>query len=120
MGSAHEMRREDQCGGGATSEVMLEPLMPLSDYYTREMGELPGRLMMALGFLDDAQLTASWSTQTPEARQAVEQARALVVSVMIRLLNAQERCGCEDTSALAAEVQGLLDLRTESDRNTGR
>ncbi len=116
MGSAHEMFREDHGGVGATSEAMLEPLTPLIDYYAREMGELPGRLMMALGFLDDARLTAGWSAQTPEARQAVEQARALVVSVMIRLLHAQQTCGCGDASALATEAQGLLDIRSGSDQ----
>ena len=95
-------------GVGATAEASLEPLEPLIEYYAREMGELPGRLMMALSFLDDAQLTRGWDTQSPEARQAVEQARALVVSVMIRLLNAQDTCGCADASGVAAEVQALL------------
>ncbi len=96
-------------GVGATAEMLLEPLMPLIEYYAREMGELPGRLMMALSFLDDAQLTRGWSAQSPEARQAVEQARALVVSVMIRLLNAQDPCGCTDAGRVATQVQALLD-----------
>ena len=109
MKSDHESLREDRTGVGATAEALLEPLEPLIKYYAREMGELPGRLMMALSFLDDAQLTPGWRGQTTEARQAVEQARALVVSVMIRLLNGQEKCGCTDTSGAAAQVQALLD-----------
>ena len=75
MDAAQKAGGRDQEGVGATAEGLLEPLSPLIEYYAREMGELPGRLMMALGFLDDAQLTVCWSTQTPEARQAVEQAR---------------------------------------------
>lgn len=96
-------------GVGATAEARLDPLTPLIEYYAREMGELPGRLMIATNFLGDAQLMPTWSSQAPEIRQAVEQAQALVVSVMIRLLNAQEKCGCGDASGPAAEVQRFLD-----------
>lgn len=109
MDRDHTDRREHRTGVGATAEALLEPLEPLIEYYAREMGELPGRLMMALSFLDDAQLTPGWSAQSAEARQAVEQARALVVSVMIRLLNAQDKCGCADASGVAAQIQHLLD-----------
>ena len=111
MTHEHEDLREQRTGVGATAEALLEPLEPLIEYYGREMGELPGRLMMALSFLDDAQLTRGWSTQSPEARQAIQQASALVVSVMIRLLNTQETCGCADASSVAAEVEALLDRR---------
>jgi hypothetical protein len=111
MTHEHEDLREQWTGVGATAEALIEPLAPLIEYYAREMGELPGRLMMALSFLDDAQLTRGWSTQSPEARQAIQQARALVVSVMIRLLNAQETCGCADASGVAAEMEALLDRR---------
>ncbi len=98
-------------GVGATAEARLEPLAPLIEYYTREMGELPGRLMIALNFLGDAQVMRGWSAQSPEIRQAVEQAQALVVSVMIRLLNAQEQCSCSTGAGVTAEVQRLLDGR---------
>jgi hypothetical protein len=98
-------------GVGATAEARLEPLTPLIEYYAREMGELPGRLMIATSFLGDVQLMPGWSSQSPEVRQAVEQAQALVVSVMIRLLNAQGSCDCGDSSGLVAEVQRLLDRR---------
>jgi hypothetical protein len=76
-------------GVGATAEARLAPLGPLIKYYEREMGTLPGRLMIATSFLRDAQLLVPWAAQPPELREAVEQAEALVVSVMIRLLNAQ-------------------------------
>lgn len=102
-----------QQGVGATAGAPLLPLAPLIEFYDREMGDLPGRLMIATSFLGDVQLMPDWSSQTPELRQAVEQAQALVVSVMIRLLNMQEGegCGCGggDDSGPAAEVQRLLD-----------
>lgn len=102
-----------QQGVGATAEARLAPLKPLIEYYEREMGELPGRLMIATSFLSDVELMPSWSELSPEIRQAVEQAQALVVSVMIRIMNMQEGegCGCGggDDSGPAAEVQRLLD-----------
>lgn len=81
-------------GVGATSEARLTTLLPLIEYYEREMGDLPGRLRIAASFLADIKLMPGWSAQTPEARAALEQAEALVVSVMIRLLNAQSDCAC--------------------------
>jgi hypothetical protein len=101
-----------QQGVGATAEARLVALAPLIEYYEREMGELPERLMIATSFLADMQLMAEWASQTAEFREAIEQAQALVVSVMIRLLNMQEAygCGCGDSSGTAGEVQRLLDL----------
>lgn len=78
-------------GVGATAEGSLAPLMPLITFYEREMGELPGRLMMATSFLDDVQSMQDWSSLTPEFQAAVKQAEALVVSTMVRILNMQER-----------------------------
>ncbi len=100
-----------QQGVGSTAEAHLVPLTPLIEFYEREMGDLPGRLMIATSFLGDVQLMPDWSTQTPELREAVEHAQALVVSVMVRLLNMQEQdgCGCGDSSGPAEEVQRLLD-----------
>jgi hypothetical protein len=99
-----------QKGVGATAEARLVPLAPLIEHYGHLMGELPGRLMIATSFLGDVQLMSGWSSQTPEFREVVEQAQALVVSVMIRLLNMQEEgCGCGDDSGPAAEVQRFLD-----------
>ncbi len=100
-----------QQGVGATAEARLAPLQPLIEFYEREMGELPGRLMIATSFLGDAQLMPGWSELSLEFRQAVEQAQALVVSVMVRILNAQEGegCGCKDDSGQNAELQRFLD-----------
>lgn len=95
-------------GVGAAAEARLEPLHPLLEFYSREMGELPGRLMIAASFLDDVQLMAGWEAQTPEARQAIEQAHALVVSVMVRLLNAEADDGY-GVDRLQAEMQRLLE-----------
>src|SRR5438034_4371254 len=93
-----------QQGVGATAEARLTPLTPLIEYYAREMGELPGRLMIATSFLGDLQLMPGWSSQTAEFRQAVEQAHSLVVSVMIHLLNEEGGCDCGDGSDTAAEL----------------
>lgn len=82
-------------GVGATAEAGLAVLSPLIEYYEREMGELPGRLMIATSFLEDIKLMDGWSTQSPEARASLEQAKALVVSVMVRMLNAQQDCSCD-------------------------
>ena len=81
-------------GVGATAEARLTTLLPLIEYYEREMGELPGRLMIATSFLGDVKMMPGWSAQSPEVSAAIEQAEALVVSVMIRLLNAQADCDC--------------------------
>lgn len=83
-------------GVGATAEAHLVTLQPLIEYYEREMGELPGRLMIATSFLGDLKLMPGWTDQSPEVIAAVEHAEALVVSVMIRLLNAQRDCECAD------------------------
>ncbi|MEO6458536.1 MAG: hypothetical protein ABIO92_09750, partial [Chloroflexia bacterium] len=78
------------------SEARLVTLLPLIEYYEREMGELPGRLMMAVSFLGDVRLMPGWEGQSPEVCAAVEKAEALVVSVMIRIMNAQAGCSCAE------------------------
>jgi hypothetical protein len=83
-------------GVGATAEARLADLLPLIEYYAREMGELPGRLMMAASFLADLKLMPGWSAQPPEVREAIEKAEALAVSVMIRLMNERAEYGCAD------------------------
>ena len=102
-----------QRGVGASAEVRLAPLRSLIEFYEREMGEWPGRLMIATSFLGDAQLMAGWSELSPEFRQAIEQAQALVVSTMVRIMNAQEEagegCGCKDESSPNADMQRFLD-----------
>ncbi len=104
----HENEQLNQLGVGAKSEAKLETLAPLIEYYTREMGELPGRLMIATNFLEDVPMMPGWDNMTPEARQSIEQAQALVVSVMIRLLNMQDKGSCNHLDAQVAELQKFL------------
>lgn len=75
-------------GVGSSAERKLQEIAPLVEYYEREMGDGAGRLMLATNFLRDARLMQPGLT--PETRVALEQAEALVVSVMIRFLNAQK------------------------------
>jgi len=100
-----------QQGVGATAEARLLSLGPLIEYYEREMGELPGRLMIAISFLNDVQSMPGWSSLMPEFRASVEQAQALAVSVMIRLLNMQAQAGCDcgKSDDSNAELQRFLD-----------
>jgi len=65
-----------QQGVGVTAEARLTPLQPLIEYYEREMGELPGRLMIAISFLNDVQSMPGWLSLVPEFRESVEQAQA--------------------------------------------
>ena len=83
-------------GVGAAAEARLASLGPLIEFYEREQGAAPGRLMIATSFLRDAQLLVPWAAQPAELREAIEQAEALVVSVMIRLLNAEAGYAGED------------------------
>lgn len=103
-------------GVGASAEARLVPLKSLIEYYEREMGELPGRLMIATSFLGDVQFMVGWSSQSPEFRQAIEQAQSLVVSVMIRLLNMQGDCG---DGGPDTELQHFLDSFPRRDREQG-
>ena len=89
-----------QSGLGVKAEARLLPLTPLVEYYEREMGELPGRLMIATNFLEDAQLMPGWKAQSAEIRQAIEQAQALVVSVMVRLLKDEATNGRKNETHL--------------------
>jgi hypothetical protein len=95
-------------GVGATSEARLVTLQPLIEYYEREMGELPGRLMMAASFLGDLKLMPGWEGQSSEALEAVEKAEALVVSVMIRIINAQSGCNCAQPPKPASDGMGSI------------
>jgi hypothetical protein len=89
-------------GVGATAEEKIKTIAPLVEYFETEMGLGAGRLMLATNFLRDAR--EMQPNLSLEARTALEQAEALVVSVMIRFLNADEPeesndaegCGCGD------------------------
>jgi hypothetical protein len=95
---------DPQAGTGSAAEAQLEPLAVLIEYYEREMGELPGRLMIAISFLSDAQQMSGWEKQPLEIRQAIEQAQALVTSVMSRILKAQHNRAIADPERLGEEL----------------
>ena len=59
-----------------------ELLAPLIEYYVREMGPIPGRLMLALSLLTDLEDSAGWSGQDLATRRAVHQARLLTNEVL--------------------------------------
>lgn len=69
---------------GSSAESKLASLQPLLDRFTKEMGELPGRLMLALSFLRDAQQMNNVPLK-PEVQLALEQAEALLISALARL-----------------------------------
>lgn len=93
---------------GVTAEEKVRKIAPLVEYFESEMGVGAGRLMLATNFLRDAQ--EMQPDMNPHTRAALEQAEALVVSVMIRLLKAgqegedSEGCGCEDGTRTWAQA----------------
>lgn len=101
-------------GVGQTAEDKLVPLEPLISFYEREMGTFAGRLMLAVNFLRDAQ--AMKTDLKPEVEAALEQAEALTVSVMTRLLvlaedEGQGGCGC---NSIKDQAQAWLKRPRES------
>ncbi|WP_299433665.1 hypothetical protein [uncultured Meiothermus sp.] len=93
-------------GVGAIAEEKIKTIAPLVEYYETEMGLGAGRLMLATNFLRDAR--EMQPNLTPEARAALEQAEALVVSTMIRFLGAGkegEGCGCGEGCNCADSIQ---------------
>ena len=96
-------------GVGQTAEEKLASLEPLIAFYEKEMGTFAGRLMLAVNFLRDAQTMKT--NLKPEVQAALEQAEALTVSVMTRLLvlaedEGKSDCDCKSTQA---QVQAWLD-----------
>lgn len=66
----------------------LEPIEPL--YYSRQMGQLSGRLMTALSFLADLEDAHDWPNHTAEVQEAVHYSRLLIASVLRMVAAAQE------------------------------
>lgn len=95
-------------GVGATTEEKIRKIAPLVEHFEAEMGLGAGRLMLATNFLRDAR--EAQPDLNPQARAALEQAEALVVSVMIRFLGANqendgpEGCGCEEGTRTRAQA----------------
>ncbi len=92
-------------GVGATAEEKIKAIAPLVEYFETEMGVGAGRLMLATNFLRDAR--EMQPALTPEARAALEQAEALVVSIMIRLLGTRQKEteGCEEGCGCIEDVK---------------
>jgi len=67
----------------------LEPIEPLIDYYSRQMGQLSGRLMTALSFLADLEDGHDWDGHAPHVRDAVHYSRLLIASVLKLVAAAQ-------------------------------
>ncbi len=67
----------------------LESIEPLVEYYTREMGQLAGRLMAALSLLVDLEDSYSWREQGKQATDTVHYSRLLVASVLRIVATAQ-------------------------------
>ena len=80
----------------------VEDLQPLLDFYCGTMGELPGRLMVALSFLTDLEYTDGWYRNAPEARLSVKFTGSLVADVLKNLLAEQTEVD------LKAEVEKML------------
>ncbi|MGK0619532.1 hypothetical protein [Meiothermus cerbereus] len=92
-------------GMGVTAEEKIKAIAPLVEYFETEMGVGAGRLMLATNFLRDAR--EMQPALTPEARAALEQAEALVVSIMIRFLGTrqEETEGCEESCGCIEDIK---------------
>ena len=67
----------------------LEPIEPIVEYYTREMGQLAGRLMATLSLLVDLEDSYGWREQGKQAADTVHYSRLLVASVLRIVATAQ-------------------------------
>lgn len=86
----------------------LEAIEPLIEYYSRQMGQLSGRLMTALSFLADLENGHDWDNHTAQVRESVHYARLLVASVLKIVVAAQEaEQGHEGQEAAAAMREAL-------------
>lgn len=77
----------------------LQPIAPLVDYHTREMGQVAGRLMVTLSLLTDLENSYGWDRQPDQHRETVRYARLLVSSVF-RLITLTE-AGQDDEMDIA-------------------
>lgn len=82
-----------------------DDLEPLIDYYSKLLGENPGRLMAALSLLADLEYSEDWKRIAPQVRLSIELAKELTADVFNRLVAAQ---GDERGDALADELNALF------------
>jgi hypothetical protein len=90
----------------ASRDDELELIDPLVEYYAREMGEVAGRLMVALSLLTDLEDSYGWDDQPEQSREAVRYARLLVGSVFRIVADAQ--AGQRDDLLLAKAIDSRL------------
>ena len=86
----------------------LEPIEPLIQYYSRQMGQLSGRLMVALSFLVDLEDSPHWQQQDAITRQPVHYSRLLIASVLRMVAAEQAASDNEDQFDAAAAIQNAL------------
>lgn len=94
----------------------LEPIEPLIEYYSRQMGQFSGRLMTALSFLIDLENGHDWDNHTAQVRESVHYARLLIASVLQAVAAAQTDQG--DEASAAESIQAMLKRLAEG-RNGG-
>ncbi len=90
----------------ASDDDALETLAPLVEYHVREMGEVAGRLMVALSLLTDLEDSHGWEGQPVHNRDAVRYARLLVASAFRIVTSAQ--AGQGDALAMSEAVDAQL------------
>jgi hypothetical protein len=93
----------------------LEPIEPLVEYYTREMGQLAGRLMATLSLLVDLEDSHGWQDQGEQARQSVRYSRLLVASVLRIVATARADQG--DELGMAEAIDDALNHLAETGSN---
>ena len=89
----------------------LEPIEPLIEYYSRQMGQLSGRLMTALSFLADLESGHDWDNHTAQVRESVHYARLLIASVLRAVAAAQVEQS--DDRDAAESIQAMLERLSE-------
>jgi hypothetical protein len=87
----------------------LEEIEPLIEYYARQMGQLSGRLMTALSFLEDVKNSHSFSQKDEQVQRAVHYSSLLVTSVLRMVAASQENASRAEQEAAAA-VREALDI----------
>ncbi|MDQ3540638.1 MAG: hypothetical protein M3440_08120 [Chloroflexota bacterium] len=90
------------------SDDDLELIEPLVEYYAREMGEVAGRLMVALSLLTDLEDSHGWDDQPEQSREAVRCARLLVASVFRIVADADAEAGQGDELGMAEAIDHRL------------
>lgn len=97
----------------------LEPIEPLIEFYSRQMGQLSGRLMAALSFLVDLENAHDWPDHAPQVRESVHYSRLLIASVLKLAAAAQEAEGGDEELEAAQAIRAAL-KQLSNGKNGGR